>query len=161
MATSGSGQQEQVPVRIVNRLGDAFERAQEQIREQAYRIFLGREPGEGDSVSDWMEAQSRVFSPLLLDLKEQKKNIVVEGSLKGFSPNEIEIDVGGGELRVFGSHSETDTTSQSGASQTKEESTYFYQSIPLPCEIEPEKCTATLYKNGKLKVTLPRRTPLK
>ena len=161
MATRGSGQQEPVPVRIVNRLSAAFEQAQEQIREQAYRIFLGRDPGEGDSVSDWLEAQSRVLSPLALELKEQKKNILVEGSLKGFSPNEIEIDVGGGELRVFGSHSEADTSSDSGVSQTKEESTHFYQCIPLPCEIDADKCKATLYKNGKLKVTLPRRTPIK
>lgn len=157
MATSKKPQQEPVSLQIVHKLSEAFERAQERVRERAYHIFEQRDPLQGDSTSDWLEAQMQVFSPLKLELKEQKKNIVVEGSLQGFSPRDIEIDVGGGELRVFGSHTDTETSSKSGGEQTRSESAYFYQCLPLPCAVETEKCSARLYKNGKLKITLPRK----
>lgn len=157
MATSKKTQQEPVSPQFVQKLSDAFERAQERIRERAYHIFQQREPGQGDSTGDWLEAQLQVLAPVELDLKDQKKNIVVEGSLKGFSPQEIEIDVGADELRVFGSHTQSETSAASGGKQAKSESAYFYQCLPLPCEVEAKKCTATLYKNGKLKITLPKK----
>ena len=157
MATSKKPQQEPVSLQIVHKLSEAFERAQERVRERAFHIFEQRDPGQGDATSDWLEAQVQVLSPLELELKEQKKNIVVEGSLQGFSPSDIEIDVGDAELRVFGSHMDSETSSASGSEQTKSESAYFYQCLPLPCAVETEKCSARLYKNGKLKITLPRK----
>jgi HSP20 family molecular chaperone IbpA len=157
MATSKKPQQEPVSLRIVHKLSEAYERAQERVREHAYHIFEQRGPGEGDSTSDWLEAQMHVLSPLEMELKEQKKNIVVEGSLQGFSPKDIEIEVGDSQLRVFGSHTGTETSAEPGNEQTRTESACFYQCLPLPCEVEIEKCSARLYKNGKLKITLPRR----
>ena len=156
MATSKKLQQEPVSVQVVQKLSNAFERAQDRIRERAYHIFQQREPEQGDSTSDWLEAQMQVLTPVELVLKDQKKSLVVEGSLTGFSPKEIEIEVGGDELRVFGSHTESETSAASGSEQTKSESAYFYQSLILPCAVDEEKCTATLYKNGKLKITLPK-----
>ena len=157
MATSKEPPQEPVSLQIVHKLSKAFEQAQERVRERAYHIFQQRDPEGGDSTSDWLEAQMQVLSPLELELKEQKKNIVVEGSLQGFSPREIEIEVGGAELRVFGAHTDTDNTSAPGSRQTQSRSAYFYQCLPLPCAVEAEKCSARLYKNGKLKITLPRK----
>ncbi|MCP5148666.1 MAG: Hsp20 family protein [Pseudomonadales bacterium] len=157
MATSKVPPQEPVSLQIVHKLSKAFEQAQERVRERAYHIFQQRDPEGGDSTSDWLEAQMQVLSPLELELKEQKKNIVVEGSLQGFSPREIEIEVGGAELRVFGAHTDTDNTSAPGSRQTQSRSAYFYQCLPLPCAVEAEKCSARLYKNGKLKITLPRK----
>lgn len=157
MATSKEPPQEPVSLQIVHKLSKAFEQAQERVRERAYHIFQQRDPEGGDSTSDWLEAQMQVLSPLELELKEQKKNIVVEGSLQGFSPREIEIEVGGAELRVFGAHTDTDNTSAPGSRQIQSRSAYFYQCLPLPCAVEAEKCSARLYKNGKLKITLPRK----
>ena len=51
------------PVRVRRKFSEAFEQVEERIRELAYRLFLGREPGEGDSVSDWLQAQAQVLSP--------------------------------------------------------------------------------------------------
>ena len=157
MATSKEPQQEPVSLQIVHKLSKAFEQAQERVRERAYHIFQQRDPQGGDSTSDWLEAQMQVLSPLEMELKEQKKNIVVEGSLLGFSPRDIEIEVGGGELRVFGSHTDTENTAAQGGEQIQSQSAYFYQRLPLPCAVETEKCGARLYKNGKLKITLPRK----
>lgn len=156
MANKNPQQKDSDLVSIGRSLSDAFSEVQEQIRERAYQLFLDRDSGQGNPVSDWLEAQAEFVTPVELVLKEQKKNIVVEGDLKGFSPQEIEIDVGGDELRVFGSHTQTEKNRQSGTSQSSSQSAYFYQALSLPCAIDADKCTATLLKNGKLKITLPK-----
>ena len=92
MAASQSSNSPSTPISIVNRLSEAFTRVQEKIRERAYLNFLDREPGQGDSVDDWLNAQWEVLTRVNLVVKEQKKNIVVEADLKGFSPKEIEVE---------------------------------------------------------------------
>lgn len=156
MATGKKSPQEPVSTQIVHKLSRAFEQAQQRVREGAYHIFQQRDPAQGDATSDWLEAQMQVFTPVELELKDQKKNIVVEGNLQGFFPKDIEIEVSGAELRVFGSHTDSETSSTAVSQQAKSESSYFYQCLPLPCAVEAQKCSATLYKNGKLKITLPK-----
>ena len=138
-------------------LGDIFDRLQNEIRERAYQIFLDREPEPGDPAADWLSAESELLSPIELVIKEQKKNIVAECNLKGFTPREIEIEVEDGVLKVFGSHSESHTeTNEAGGTQSSTERVYFYQSAQLPAEVDLDESHAKLFKNGKLKVTLPK-----
>ena len=92
-----------------------------------------------------------------LVLKEQKKNIVVEGNLKGFTPEEVEVEVGAQDLRVFGSHTASNRGKKSGATETFSETRHFFQAIPLPCEVDADGCKAKILKNGKLVVTLPKK----
>ncbi len=146
-------------IRIDRSLSEAFDRLEEQIRERAYHIFLGRDDFPGDPVADWLDAQRELVSPLEFTVKEQKKNIVVEADLKGFTSDEIEIEVEGDTLKIFGSHTDT-----SGGKKKKEEETttsrHFYQSMTLPAAVDPDETHAQLFKNGKLKITLPRKEPL-
>jgi HSP20 family molecular chaperone IbpA len=144
------------PIRLGERLGAAFEQLQEEIRERAYSIFLDREPGSGDSMADWLQAQSELLAPIELEVKEQKKNLVAECNLKGFSPEEIEIEVENNILKVFGCHRETRERKREGGTESSSETVYFFQSAQLPAAVDLDKSHATLLKNGKLKVTLPR-----
>ncbi len=157
MASDDSTQSGSTAVRLGTRLGKAFERVQEQIRDRAYHIFLSRDAGKGDSLTDWLDAQRELLVPVELILKDQKKNIVVEGNLKGFKPKEIEVEVGVHDLRVFGSHSDSKSSKKSGETQLSSETIHFYQAISLPCEVETSAGQATLLKNGKLKITLPKK----
>lgn len=148
-------------IRVGARLGKAFEQLQDEIRERAYHLSLNRDPAKGDSVADWLNAQSEVLTPVELEVKEQKKNIVVEGNLKGFSPAEIEIEVEGDVLKVFGSHSESSSKEEGGTTESVSESVYFFQSVHLPAAVDLDESHAKLFKNGKLKVTLPKKAPAK
>ena len=148
-------------IRISERLGSTFDQWQDKIRERAYHIFKNRDQDSGDSMADWLLAQSEVFTPIELVIKEQKKNITVEGSLKGFSPEEIEIEVEGGVLKVFGQHSESSSLEKDSAIESRSESRCFYQSVPLPAPVDLDDTHAKLFKNGKLKVTLPKKSPQK
>ena len=158
MASAHSPQSDSTPLRIVSKLSHAFDRLEERIRERAYQIFKTRGDKDRDSVADWLEAQLEVLTPVELVLREQKKNIVVEGNLKGFTPEEIEVEVGTQDLRVFGSHTASKTGKKAGATtETFAETRHFFQAMPLPCEVDADKTKAKLLKNGKLVVTLPRK----
>ena len=144
-------------IKLQKRLSDAFEQMRDQIRERAYHIFLERESEEGDAVQDWFEAQSELLRPVELSIKEQKKNVVAECDLKGFSPEEIEIEVEDGVLKVCGCHQESHTAEKDkGETQSTSESVYFFQSAHLPADVDLDNSHAKLFKNGKLKVTLPK-----
>lgn len=143
-------------VRLSNRLSEAFDQMEEMIRERAYHIFLDREPGGGDSIADWFLAQSEMLRPVELDIKEQKNNVVAECHLEGFSPEEVEVEVENGVLKVFGTHRESSSQKKGGGTESTSRSVYFYQSAPLPAAVDLDGSHAKLFKNGKLKVTLPK-----
>ena len=144
-------------VRIGGKLGESFERLQERIRECAYQIFLDRDPAASDPISDWLQAQMQVLTPVDMVVKEQKKNIIVEAGLKGFTPKEIEVEVGSDDLKLFGSHTDTNSAGGGNNARSSTATVHFYQSVSLPCAVEAADCKATLLKNGKLKITLPKK----
>ena len=155
MATSKS---DQAPlVRISDKFSEAFSRFQDQIRERAYHLSLERKPGEKNSLADWLAAQKELSKPIKLKTTEQKKNLVVEGELKGFSPDEIEVEVVDNRLQVFGSHIEVGKSNKSKGVGTTSHTVTFFESLPLPADVDPDKGHAKLFKNGKLKVTLPKK----
>ena len=157
MTSENSPQQHATAVRFGSKLGEAFERVEERIRERAYQLFQDREEDHGDPEKDWFDAQWQLVAPVELVVKEQKKNVVVEASLKGFAPKEIEIEVGDGELKVFGSHTESKTTKKEAASESLTGTMHFYQAVPLPCKVDGDAGDAKIFKNGKLKITLPKK----
>jgi HSP20 family molecular chaperone IbpA len=157
MVSVNSPQANSTPVRIGSKLSVAFERMEERIQERAYQIFQGRAPGEGDAMTDWLDAQMQVLAPIDLVVNEQKKNVVVEGNLKGFSPKEIEVEVGADDLKVFGLHTESTTGRKRGAIQSSSKTVHFYQAVSLPCEVDINGSQATLLKNGKLRIKLPKK----
>lgn len=154
MATKVS--KEETPIRIGSKLGEAFDKLQEKIRERAYHRFLQRGQEAGDSVADWLDAQLEILKPVELEVKEQKKNIIVESNLKGLTAKEIEVEVEGDRLKVFGTHTESGKKNKGDVTESTAESFYFYQSVILPDAVDLDHSHAKLFKNGKLKVTLPR-----
>jgi HSP20 family molecular chaperone IbpA len=151
-----SKQDDHPPILLGSRLGEAFAKLEESIRERAYQIFLDRDSTPGDSMADWLQAQSEVLKPVELTIKDQKNSVVAECNLKGFSPEEVEVEVQGGVLKVFGSHRESSTRKKGEATESRSENVYFFQSAQLPAEVDLDESHAKLFKNGKLKVTLPK-----
>lgn len=159
MASPNAPQTDSTVVSIGTRLGEAFDTAEARIRELAYQLFLGRDPNEGDALTDWFDAQMRVLTPIDLQVKDQKKNVVAEAMLTGFSPEEIEVEVSEAGLKVFGSHTQSTSEKKKGKTSSSSETVYFYQAVPLPCEVDVAASEATLLKNGKLKIILPKKQP--
>jgi HSP20 family molecular chaperone IbpA len=155
MGSSQSGKT--FDIRLSNQLSEAFNEFQEKVRERAYQLSLLRDADHGNPVSDWLEAQAELSESAHLEVKDQKKNTVVEIMLKDFAPQEIEIEVAGNVLQIFGSHSETTVqkNTERGGSTSKTRS--FFQVVPLNAPVDIDHSHAKLFKNGKLKVVLPKK----
>ena len=145
-------------VHVRDSFSNNFHKIQNIVRERAYHNFLGRSFNDGDSLTDWLQAKSEVLFDIDLQLKDQKKNIVVEGGVKGYTPEEIAIEVCDGELQVSGSHKETSTSKKEGKTESKSLRKYFYQSFPLPAAVNEDKIQVTSSKSGMLKLTLPKKS---
>ncbi len=144
-------------IRITDQFSDAINQLEIAIRERAYQLYLDRHPDRGDSMADWLDAKAELATPVQLVVNEQKNNIVVECVLKDFSPEEIEIEVAGDVLKVLGSHSETTRSAQDDASESSTSTFSFFQSAHLPAAVDVDNSHAKLFKNGKLKITLPKK----
>ncbi len=154
MGSSHSGKTSDI--HISNRLSEAFSQFQEQVRERAYQLSLLRDPAEGSPMTDWLEAQAELSELVQLEVKEQKKNTVVELTLRNFAPQEIEIELAGNVLQIFGSHSETTRQKKTSGGGSTSKTQSFFQSVPLNAPVDIDHSHAKLLKNGKLKVVLPK-----
>jgi HSP20 family protein len=87
-----------------------------------------------------------------LDVAETKNDIVVKAEIPGLDPKDLDISLSDGLLTIKGEKK-----------QEKEENYHFIErsygafsrSIRLPREVQSDKISAS-YKNGVLKVTLPK-----
>ncbi len=69
------------------------------------------------------------------------------------------MEVSEAGLKVFGSHTQSASEKKKGKTSSSSETVYFYQAVPLPCEVDVAAGEATLLKNGKLKIILPKKQP--
>lgn len=144
-------------IRFTDKFSDAINQLERAIRERAYQLYLDRHPDQVDSMADWLEAKAELVTPVQIAVNEQKKNVVVECVLKDFSPEEIEIEVIGDVLKVLGSHNETTSNTEGHASESTTNTLSFFQSTHLPAAVDVDNSHAKLFKNGKLKITLPKK----
>jgi len=132
-----------------------LDRIQDAIREHAYRIFNDRSPTEGDSISDWLEAESEVLSDIDLKMEEGDCSVVIEGPVDGFLAEEIEARVRDGVLEIAGQHTEHTGGEQGNSAGTSSKQTSFFSVFRLPESLDTDKMEVTL-DCGKLAVRIPR-----
>jgi HSP20 family protein len=92
---------------------------------------------------------------LTVDVYQDKDDIVVQSTIAGVNPENLEINITPESVTIRGRREKTNQV---------EEKDYFYQecfwghfsrSIILPHEVDPEKSTASL-KNGILTIRMPK-----
>jgi len=103
---------------------------------------------------NWIEEEEEE-GELLVDVYQEKENVVIRSTVAGVSPEDIDIDINNDMITIRGKRS---------SAVDIEEEDYFYRecywgsfsrSIILPCEVQANKVKAAL-KNGVLTVTLPK-----
>ena len=103
---------------------------------------------------NWIEEEEEE-GELLVDVYQEKENIVIRSTVAGVNPDDIDIDINNDMITIRGKRS---------SAVDIEEEDYFYRecywgsfsrSIILPCEVQANKVKAAL-KNGVLIVTLPK-----
>jgi len=106
--------------------------------------------------SDFMaddEERSR-FMPSV-DIKENKKSLVVKAEIPGMDAKDIDLSIEKDILTISGER--TDEKEEEDENYYRKETSYgsFRRCVRLPVEVEADKIKAD-YKNGVLKVTLPK-----
>lgn len=97
---------------------------------------------------------------LTVDVYQNKDEIIVQSTVAGVDPDDLEINITNESVTIRGKREKTEKI---------EEKDYFYQecfwgrfsrSIILPSEVDPEASTAGI-KNGVLTITMPKTTKKK
>lgn len=130
---------------------------QKSIQKHAYNIFHGRDPDSGDALSDWLKAESEVLTDVNMTLKDNEDKVVIEGNVKKFSPEDIEIKCQDGKFTVCGVHSEKSSSKEKGVSSKKSTNSSFYSSFTLPDSVDTEKMEVKV-KSGKFTAKIPKTT---
>jgi HSP20 family protein len=93
---------------------------------------------------------------LALDMYETDESLVVEASLPGISPDEVDISVVGNTLTIKGEHEEKKEQQEEGKYHFRERRYgAFQRSITLPVDVNADKADASFH-DGVLKLTLPK-----
>jgi len=134
-----------------------FNHIQDMIRESANRIFHDRNSDEGDALSDWLKAESEVLSDIDLTLADDEGQVVIQGDMQGFLPEEIEVKAGDGMVEIGGIHTEKSSREKKGVTRSTSKQINFYRSFRLPDSVDTDKMDVKL-KNGKFTARIP-KTP--
>ena len=90
-----------------------------------------------------------------LDLSETDKEILITMDAPGMKPEEIEIEVSGGTVRIHGEHKEEKEEKGRTFHRMERRTGSFARVVELPCDVK-EDMVAAEYKDGVLRVTLPK-----
>ena len=92
---------------------------------------------------------------LPVDIRQTDSSYILEASVPGFSPDDVEVTYGDGLLTISGER-RADRASKEGDYVRRERRTAsVFRQVSLPGEIEPEGISAA-FENGVLTITVPR-----
>lgn len=92
---------------------------------------------------------------LAVDVYEKDNNVMATLSLPGMDPEKINLEVENNHLRISGSREEEKEEKNKHYYSKEIRRGSFERLVPLPCPVKKDKVTAE-YKNGELKVTMPK-----
>jgi len=95
-----------------------------------------------------------------LDVSEDENNVYVVADLPGVEEKDVKLNFQNGILILSGEKQEEKETKGKNFHRVERSYGSFSRSISLPSEVNAEKATAG-YKNGVLRVTLPKQEEAK
>jgi len=145
---------------IIRKSDDIFttmNQIQNMIRERAFDIYSNRDSTEGNAMSDWLTAESEVSIGIGLSLDEDENQVIIEGDVTGFLPEEIEVKAKDGVFEIGGMHTEDSSSKNKnkGVAKTISKQMSFFRSFTLPDSVDTRKMEVTL-KKGKFTAKIPK-----
>ena len=92
---------------------------------------------------------------LPVDIRQLDDAFVIEASVPGFEPADVEVTFENGVLSIKGSHSEERKEARDAYVRRERRTGSVYRQIALPAEVRPDEIRASFH-NGVLTVTVPR-----
>ncbi|OAQ21152.1 Hsp20/alpha crystallin family protein [Thermosulfurimonas dismutans] len=95
-----------------------------------------------------------------VDVSETEEAVVVRADVPGLEPEDLEISLSGNFLTIKGEKKQEREEKKENFYRMERLYGSFVRSIELPAEVEADKVEAT-YKNGVLKIVLPKKAEAK
>jgi HSP20 family protein len=90
-----------------------------------------------------------------LDLAETKNDVVIKAEVPGMDPKDIDISLSNGVLTIKGEKKQEREEKEGDYHFSERSFGAFTRAVQLPTEVQSDKIEAS-YKNGVLKITLPK-----
>ena len=91
-----------------------------------------------------------------VDMFERDGNIVVKAEMPGIAPDEIDVTVSGGELRITGERKEEKEVKEEHYYRLERTLGHIYRTVALPEGCDAENVAATA-KDGVVEVVIPKK----
>lgn len=95
------------------------------------------------------------YSNLPVDIRQTDDAFLIEASVPGFTPEQVEVTFEDGVLTIRGERSNETETSQKGYVRRERRMSSVFRQIGLPADVRSDDISAT-FENGVLTVTVPR-----
>ena len=95
------------------------------------------------------------YTSLPVDIQQTDAAYVVEASVPGFDPADVEVTFDDGVLTIAGRRSASETTKDATYLRRERHTTAVFRQVGLPAEVRAEDITAS-FENGVLRITVPR-----
>ncbi len=102
---------------------------------------------------NWPEAKSGKFAPAV-DVYKDKGNVVVESSLSGVDPKDVDVSLEKNVLTIKGKTERKSEVDEKNYYRKEIRTGRFYRNINLPAKVDKDKIRAE-YKDGTLKISAP------
>jgi HSP20 family protein len=122
-----------------------FERTRREM-DRLWDSFFERPGRRTDKQGEWYPS---------LDVAETKNDLVIKAEVPGMEPKDIDISLSNGILTIKGEKKQEREEKEEDYHLVERSYGSFTRSIQLPREIQSDKISAS-YKNGVLKITLPK-----
>ena len=122
--------------------------------ERMFGSFLGSRLWPSWNGRRWLPIGLDISAPVV-DLYDDKDQIVVKAELPGMAKDDIEIDIGDHQLTLKGEKKKEEETKEENYYRSERSYGSFTRVVDLPAEVQRDKVHAS-YKNGVLEIRLPK-----
>ena len=107
---------------------------------------------------DTFDSLEKGFSNFLpaMDVYEEHDNVVVEATLAGIRPEDVNINVHDDVLTLEGKRETSSEVDEKNYYRKEVRSGSFHRSVVLPASVQADKAEAN-FENGLLKILLPKQ----
>jgi HSP20 family protein len=95
------------------------------------------------------------YTTLPVDIRQTDAAFIVEASVPGFSPDDVEVTFDDGALTIAGRHTSSETTKDATYVRRERRTASVFRQVGLPADVRAEDITAS-FENGVLRIEIPR-----
>lgn len=95
------------------------------------------------------------YTSLPVDIQQTEGAFIVEASVPGFNPGEVEVTFEDGVLTITGKHTTSETAKNATYLRRERRATSVFRQVGLPAEVRADDIIAS-FENGVLRITVPR-----